>query len=39
MTVFTGGQYFLDGRRMAREGAAPGPAAHASPVDGTSSAA
>ncbi|HEY7917321.1 MAG TPA: CDP-alcohol phosphatidyltransferase family protein [Acidimicrobiales bacterium] len=39
MTVFTGGQYFLDGRRMAREGAAPGPAAHASPADGTSSAA
>ena len=39
MTVFTGGQYLLDGRRMAREGAAPGPAAEASPVDGTSSAA
>jgi len=39
MTVFTGGQYLLDGRRMAREGAAPGPAAETSPVGGTSSAA
>jgi len=39
MTVFTGGQYFLDGRRMARQGAAPGSAAEAGPVDGTSSAA
>ncbi len=39
MTVFTGGQYFLDGRRAARADAAPGPGCAREPVDGTSSAA
>jgi CDP-diacylglycerol---glycerol-3-phosphate 3-phosphatidyltransferase len=39
LTVFTGGQYFLDGRRTARLGAAHGPGIAAASVDGTSSAA
>ena len=38
MTVFTGAQYFLDGRRAARARAA-GTASDAGAVDGTSSAA
>jgi CDP-diacylglycerol--glycerol-3-phosphate 3-phosphatidyltransferase len=39
LTVFTGGQYFLDGRRSAQQGAAAGRTVEASSVDGTSSAA
>jgi phosphatidylglycerophosphate synthase len=39
MTVFTGGQYLLDGRRMARDGHAGTTPASAGPVDGASSAA
>jgi CDP-diacylglycerol--glycerol-3-phosphate 3-phosphatidyltransferase len=39
LTVFTGGQYFLDGRRSARQGVADGPDIGARPVDGSSSAA
>ena len=39
LTVFTGGQYFLDGRRSARQGVADGPGIGVRPVDGSSSAA
>jgi CDP-diacylglycerol--glycerol-3-phosphate 3-phosphatidyltransferase len=39
LTVFTGGQYFLDGRRTARQGLAGGAEVGARPVDGSSSAA
>jgi hypothetical protein len=39
MTVFTGGQYFLDGRRAGPAGCEAGTDAPADPVDGTSSAA
>ncbi len=39
MTLFTGGQYLLDGRRAARRGGAAASALEADPVDGTSSAA
>ncbi len=39
MTVFTGGQYFLDGRRAARGGPAGFPRTGAGTVDGTSPAA
>jgi hypothetical protein len=38
MTLFTGGQYFLDGRRAARR-IEPGADVTSDPVDGTSSAA
>ena len=37
MTVFTGGQYYLDGRRAAR--VRPGQAGRVGTADGTSSAA
>lgn len=40
MTVFTGGQYFLDGRRMASSGTGRGSSsAESGPVDGATSAA
>jgi CDP-diacylglycerol---glycerol-3-phosphate 3-phosphatidyltransferase len=39
LTVFTGGQYFLDGRRTARLDAADRPSIDVGSVDGTSSAA
>jgi CDP-diacylglycerol---glycerol-3-phosphate 3-phosphatidyltransferase len=39
MTVFTGGQYFLDGRRMATVGGDRGSSAGAGPVDGATSVA
>jgi CDP-diacylglycerol---glycerol-3-phosphate 3-phosphatidyltransferase len=39
LTVFTGGQYFLDGRRSGRQGVADGPGIGVRPVDGSSSAA
>jgi CDP-diacylglycerol--glycerol-3-phosphate 3-phosphatidyltransferase len=39
LTVFTGGQYFLDGRKSARQGVADGPDIGVRPVDGSSSAA
>jgi phosphatidylglycerophosphate synthase len=39
MTVFTGGQYYLDGRRAARGNRAAAPGSGISTADGTSSAA
>jgi CDP-diacylglycerol---glycerol-3-phosphate 3-phosphatidyltransferase len=39
LTVFTGGQYFLDGRRSARQGVADGPGIGVRQVGGSSSAA
>ena len=39
MTVFTGGQYFLDGRKVAQRGAGGSAPAEAGPVDGATSAA
>jgi hypothetical protein len=39
MTVFTGGQYFLDGRKAARGGPTAVADARPGPADGTSSAA